>query len=88
MAHVTLSVQGNIATITLNRPKALNALTLNDYQLLADLMRRAASDDAVVATVIKGTGKYFSACVPSSLFFPFPRTLCGFSISLRSLIYH
>ena len=61
MAHVTLTVQGNIAIITLNRPKALNALTLDDYQLLAGLMRKAASDDAVVATVITGTGKYFSA---------------------------
>lgn len=65
MAHVTLAIRGNIATITLNRPKALNALTLDDYQLLADLMRRAASDDAVVATVITGKGNYFSAYVDS-----------------------
>lgn len=61
MAHVTLSIAGSIATITLDRPKALNALTLDDYQLLATLLRRAAANDAVIITVITGKGKYFSA---------------------------
>ena len=60
---VILTIEGNIALISLNRPKQLNALSLDDYQLLATLMRKAASNDDVTITVITGVGKYFSAYV-------------------------
>lgn len=60
-SNITLEVEKNIATITFDRPKQLNALALEDYQLLAKLMRQVAVNDAVTMTILTGTGKYFSA---------------------------
>ncbi|KAH7017933.1 ClpP/crotonase-like domain-containing protein, partial [Macrophomina phaseolina] len=59
--NIILSVQGHVAVITLNRPKVFNALSLDDYQLLARLMRQAAEDRSTTVTVLTGRGKYFSA---------------------------
>ena len=53
--------QGGIATLTLNRPDALNAL---NSQLRGELLRAvksAARDDAVRAVVITGAGRGFCA---------------------------
>lgn len=52
-------VQDGIATITLNRPDRLNAITFAVYRQLRDLTAELRSDDSVKVLVIKGKGKGF-----------------------------
>lgn len=54
-------VQDHIATITLNRPEALNAITLEIYAQLRDLFEALRYDDDVRVVVITGTGRAFCA---------------------------
>lgn len=50
-------VAHDIATITLNRPEVMNALTLEIYAQLRDLFETLRSDDAVKTVVITGAGE-------------------------------
>jgi enoyl-CoA hydratase/carnithine racemase len=52
-----------IATITLNRPDALNALTPGMLEALANALETTGEDDEVRAIVITGAGRAFSAGV-------------------------
>ncbi|HJW83419.1 MAG TPA: enoyl-CoA hydratase-related protein, partial [Anaerolineae bacterium] len=52
-------VQEHIATITLNRPDVLNALTLDIYAQLRDLFEDLRYDDEVKSVVITGAGRAF-----------------------------
>jgi 2-(1,2-epoxy-1,2-dihydrophenyl)acetyl-CoA isomerase len=52
---------GGVATLTLNRPAALNSLTLESKQALLDAVREVAADPAVRAVVLTGAGKAFCA---------------------------
>ncbi|MEM8858550.1 MAG: enoyl-CoA hydratase family protein, partial [Chloroflexota bacterium] len=52
-------VHEGVATITLNRPDVLNALTFDIYAQLRDLMAALQYDDAVSVVVITGTGRAF-----------------------------
>jgi enoyl-CoA hydratase/carnithine racemase len=54
-------VQDGIATITLNRPDKLNALTFDIYAQLRDLMVELRRDEAVKVVIITGAGKAFCA---------------------------
>jgi enoyl-CoA hydratase/carnithine racemase len=59
--HVRYEVAGQVATITLDRPKKLNAM---DRQMFADLeaaATRAGDDPAVRAVVVTGAGRAFSS---------------------------
>lgn len=59
---VVVSRTGSVATITLNRPEALNAITAEMLlSLAAALEQEAASDAAVI--VLTGAGRAFSAGV-------------------------
>ena len=53
------SLENSIATITLNRPDVLNALTLEIYAQLRDLFEDLRYDDAVKAVIITGAGRAF-----------------------------
>ena len=53
------SVEDGIATLTMNRPEARNALTREMMQALAEALPRLASDPAVRALVLTGAGKAF-----------------------------
>jgi enoyl-CoA hydratase/carnithine racemase len=53
------TVENSIATITLNRPEVLNALTLEIYAQLRDLFEDLRHDEAVKAVVITGAGRAF-----------------------------
>lgn len=55
--EVLFEVKGNIGLITLNRPKALNALTLGMIRAMDPKMREWASDDAIKAVVVRGAGE-------------------------------
>ena len=59
---VVLEERSGIAWITLNRPEALNALSIEVLTTLSEILDRVAKDDAYRAVVITGTGnKAFSA---------------------------
>src|SRR5687768_17377658 len=53
------AVEGGVATITLDRPERLNALTFEVYRALADRFRSLRGDDDVRAVVLTGRGKGF-----------------------------
>lgn len=50
-----------VATITLNRPEAMNAFSGEMGRLLEDAYRRCDEDDAVRAVVLTGSGRAFCA---------------------------
>jgi 2-(1,2-epoxy-1,2-dihydrophenyl)acetyl-CoA isomerase len=62
-SHVADSVlyqlDGAVATITINRPAARNALTADTKVALLEALRTASGDDAVRAVVITGAGSAF-----------------------------
>jgi enoyl-CoA hydratase/carnithine racemase len=51
--------EGGVATITLDRPDKLNALTFGVYRELADLFAALQHDDAVRAVILTGSGRAF-----------------------------
>ena len=53
------AVAGGVATITLNRPEVLNALTFEIYAQLRDLFEELRYEDAVKVVVITGSGRGF-----------------------------
>jgi enoyl-CoA hydratase/carnithine racemase len=52
-------VHDNVATITLNRPERLNALTFEVYRELTDAFAALSAEDDVRAVVITGAGRAF-----------------------------
>jgi 2-(1,2-epoxy-1,2-dihydrophenyl)acetyl-CoA isomerase len=62
---IRYDVDGAVATITLDRPDALNALTVELKLALRDALERAAGDDTVRAVVLTGAGRAF--CVGQDL---------------------
>ena len=58
-------LDGAVATVTLNRPEALNALTVEMKVGLREALERAATDTAVRAVVLTGAGRGF--CVGQDL---------------------
>lgn len=58
---VLYAVNDRIATITLNRPAQMNAITPPLRAQLADAMARAANDSDVRVIVLTGAGRAFSA---------------------------
>jgi 2-(1,2-epoxy-1,2-dihydrophenyl)acetyl-CoA isomerase len=62
---VLLDVADGIATITLNRPEAMNSLDVATKEALLDAVRRVADDPAVRCVVLTGTGRAF--CVGQDL---------------------
>lgn len=62
---IRYDVDNAVATITLDRPDALNALTVELKLALLDALQRAADDEAVRAVVLTGAGRAF--CVGQDL---------------------
>ncbi|MEU7692073.1 MULTISPECIES: enoyl-CoA hydratase-related protein [Microbispora] len=58
---VTYDVDEAVATITLNRPDAMNSLTLATKTDLLAAVRRAADDASVRAVLLTGAGRAFCA---------------------------
>ena len=58
---VLYDVSDSIATLTLNRPEKLNALSADLTQGLAEYLDRAATDDGVRVVVLTGAGRGFCA---------------------------
>ena len=60
-APAILATEGAVATISLNRPQALNAIDIAMAQQLAALADEVANTDAVRVLIIRGEGRAFSA---------------------------
>jgi 2-(1,2-epoxy-1,2-dihydrophenyl)acetyl-CoA isomerase len=58
---VLVSMDEGVATVTLNRPDALNSFTSELKETLLDLVKQLAADPAVRAVVLTGAGRAFSA---------------------------
>ncbi len=59
--NIVAEIHGNVALITLNRPKALNALSTPLTIELGDALRGFERDDNIGAIVITGSDKAFAA---------------------------
>jgi 2-(1,2-epoxy-1,2-dihydrophenyl)acetyl-CoA isomerase len=62
---VLLEVADGVATITLNRPDAMNSLDVATKEALLEACRTVAEDEAVRCVVLTGTGRAF--CVGQDL---------------------
>lgn len=56
-----LSIDGAVATITLNRPTAFNSINLAIAQTLEQLAAQIAADDTIRVVIIEGNGRAFCA---------------------------
>lgn len=59
--HIRCDVEQHIATIRLNRPQQLNAMTRTMLDELLDAFRRVADDKGVRAVILTGEGRGFCA---------------------------
>jgi len=59
--NITYEARGPVGLITLNRPKALNALNSALVGEMGDALNNAQADDAIGAVVITGSEKAFAA---------------------------
>jgi len=61
MTDLRFDVEDRVATLTLDRPDALNALTVPLKNALIEALARIAGDDAIRAVVLTGAGRAFCA---------------------------
>jgi enoyl-CoA hydratase/carnithine racemase len=57
--HVLWSVEGKVATITLNRPERKNPLTFDSYAELVAIFRALAADAEIKTVMVTGAGGNF-----------------------------
>lgn len=58
---ILTDVEAGVATITINRPNALNALNMHVLTDIIDAATACDADDEIKAIIITGTGKAFAA---------------------------
>jgi enoyl-CoA hydratase len=54
--EIVLGREGGVATLLINRPKALNALTLDNYRRFDPALRAWDADPSVHAVIVRGAG--------------------------------
>jgi enoyl-CoA hydratase len=54
--EILLGQEGGLATLTINRPQALNALTLDNYRRFDPALRAWETDPSVHAVIVRGAG--------------------------------
>jgi enoyl-CoA hydratase len=54
--EILVGREGSLATLIINRPRALNALTLDNYRHIDPVLRAWAADPSVHAVAIRGAG--------------------------------
>ena len=59
--NIDITRDGGVATIQLDRPKALNALNLDMMVELADSLGKLQADDAIGCVILTGSEKAFAA---------------------------
>ena len=58
---VSLDEETGVQTITLNRPRKLNAINSNLYAAIPAVLAEAGEDPKVKITVVTATGRFFSS---------------------------
>lgn len=71
MSGLNVSVEGAVARVVFDRPKALNALTPNMLRELIEICGDLGKNDAVKVVVFTGAGDCFSAGADLRAFLPF-----------------
>ncbi len=61
--HLLIDKQGSVATLTLNRPEALNALNTCIMEEIEEAARAFLHDEQTRVVIFRGAGKHFSAGV-------------------------
>ena len=61
MADLEVSYEDGIATLTMNRPEARNALSMEMRSALADVLHDIEQDSSVRCAVLQGAGQHFMA---------------------------
>lgn len=59
--HVIYETEGRVATVTLNRPEKLNAISLALQDELIEALTEAEADPGIHVAVVAGAGRAFSA---------------------------
>lgn len=57
--HITMDIEGGVASIVMNRPEARNALSEELRTGLAEFMEQCEMDDAIRCVVLRGAGGHF-----------------------------
>lgn len=60
-ALVALDIEGQVATLTLNRPDKMNALNLPTWRALSAALAEVAGNTALRCVVLRGAGAHFAA---------------------------
>ena len=61
MAHLDLDITDGVATLTMNRPEARNALSMEMRAQLIEVLHDIEHNDTVRCVVLKGAGDHFMA---------------------------
>lgn len=61
MSHLEVSVSAGVATLTMNRPEARNALSMDMRSQLSSALHDIEHDDSVRCVVLTGAGDHFMA---------------------------
>ncbi len=61
MADLDVQVSNGIATLTMNRPEARNALSMAMREQLTDALHRIERDDSIRCVILTGAGDHFMA---------------------------
>ena len=57
--HITMDIEGGVASIVMNRPEARNALSEELRAGLAEFMEQCEMDEAIRCVVLRGAGGHF-----------------------------
>ncbi len=61
MADMEMTVEGGVATLTMNRPDARNALSMDMRSMLDDMCHQIEFDKSIRCVVLTGAGEHFMA---------------------------
>ena len=63
MADLEVSYEDGIATLTMNRPEARNALSMEMRSALADVLHDIEQDSSVRCVILQGAGQHFLSLI-------------------------
>jgi enoyl-CoA hydratase/carnithine racemase len=65
---VSVDIDSHVASVTLNRPGRMNAISLEMFRELADIGAQIAKDPSVRAVILSGAGDNFCAGIDTAIF--------------------
>jgi enoyl-CoA hydratase/carnithine racemase len=65
---LTVTTEGHLAHVTLNRPDKHNAVSLEMFEALGDTGERLSTDRSIRAVVLSGAGDHFCSGIDTSIF--------------------